>query len=103
VNQPPTANAGPVQTVECATAAVTTIVLDAGGSSDPDSNIALYSWMRGTRTGPLVGFDPTSKVEQSLGSQQYVLRVIDALAQAGDLAHAVRGAQPLALVDVGDE
>jgi len=84
VNQPPTADAGPVQTVECATAAVTTIVLDARGSSDPDANIALYSWMRGTRTGPLVGFDPTSRVEQSLGSQTYVLRVIDALAQADE-------------------
>jgi hypothetical protein len=96
VNQPPTANAGPVQTVECATAAVTTIVLDAGGSSDPDSNIALYSWMRGTRTGPLVGFDPTSKVEQSLGSQQYVLRVIDALAQADEDTTEVTVADTLA-------
>ena len=69
-NQPPTADAGPAQTVECATAAVTNVVLDASGSSDPDANIALYSWMRGTRTGALVGFDPMSTVEQSLGSQQ---------------------------------
>jgi hypothetical protein len=84
LNQPPAADAGPDQTVECATAAVTNVVLDARGSSDPDSNIALYSWMRGTRTGALVGFDPTSHVEQSLGSQEYVLRVIDALAQADE-------------------
>jgi hypothetical protein len=84
VNQPPTADAGPAQTVECATAGVTNVVLDASRSSDPDSNLALFSWMRGTRTGPLVGFDPTSTVEQSLGSQQYVLRVIDALAQTDE-------------------
>jgi hypothetical protein len=84
LNQPPTADAGPDQTVECATAAVTNIVLDASRSSDADSNIALYSWMRGTRTGALVGFDQASKVEQPLGPQQYVLRVIDAFAQADE-------------------
>jgi hypothetical protein len=70
--------------VECANTAVTNIVLDASGSSDPDANIALYSWRRGTRTGPEVGFDPKSEVEQSLGSQTYVLRVIDDLAQADE-------------------
>jgi hypothetical protein len=84
LNQPPTADAGPEQTVECATAAVTNVVLDASGSSDPDANIALYSWMRGTRTGAEVGFDPISTVEQSLGTQHYVLRVIDARAQADE-------------------
>ena len=84
LNQPPTADAGAEQTVECANTAVTNIVLDASGSSDPDANIALYSWRRGTRTGPEVGFDPKSEVEQSLGSQTYVLRVIDDLAQADE-------------------
>ena len=84
LNQPPTADAGPDQTVECGTAAVTNVVLDASGSSDADSNIALYSWRRGRRTGAEVGFDPKSMVEQSLGSQTYVLRVIDARAQADE-------------------
>jgi len=95
LNQPPTADAGPDQTVECANAAVTNIVLDASGSSDPDSDIALYSWMRGTRTGALVGFDPQSQVEQSLGSQTYVLRVIDALAQADEATTQVTVADTL--------
>src|SRR5262249_35940333 len=95
LNQPPTADAGPDQTVECATAAVTNIVLDATASSDPDGNIALYSWTLGSRTGPLVGFDPRSHVEQALGSQTYVLRVIDALAQADEASTEVTVADRL--------
>jgi hypothetical protein len=84
LNQPPTANAGPDQIVECATAAVTNVVLDASNSDDPDSNIALYSWLRGGRAGTEVGFDAVSRVEQSLGAQSYILRVIDALGQADE-------------------
>jgi hypothetical protein len=83
-NQPPTANAGPDQNVECTAAAVNDVVLDASRSSDPDSNIALYSWLRGNRAGNEVGFDEMSSVEQPLGSQAYVLRVIDALGQADE-------------------
>ena len=86
LNQPPTADAGAEQTVECVNAAVTHIVLDASASSDPDANIALYSWRLGTRTGQEVGFEEKSTVEQSLGSQTYVLRVIDDLAQADEAA-----------------
>jgi len=95
LNQPPTADAGADQTVECATAAVTAIVLDASASSDPDANIALYSWTRGARTGPLVGFDQRSQVEQSLGSQTYFLRVIDARAQADEASTEVTVADTL--------
>jgi hypothetical protein len=84
LNQPPTADAGPDQTVECATAAVTEVVLDASGSSDLDANLALFTWLRGTRGGPMVGFDEVSKVEQSLGTQSYVLRVIDAFGQTDE-------------------
>ena len=84
VNQPPTADAGADQEVECATTAVTNVVLDASGSSDPDGNIALYSWRLGGRTGTEVGFDEVSTVEQSLGTQTYVLRVIDAFGQADE-------------------
>jgi hypothetical protein len=84
LNQPPTADAGPDQTVECSTAAVTNVVLDASGSSDLDSNLALFTWLHGTRGGPVVGFDEISKVEQSLGTQSYVLRVIDALGQTDE-------------------
>ena len=84
LNQPPTADAGPDQTVECATAAVTNVFLDASRSSDLDSNLALFTWLRGTRGGPVVGFDEVSKVEQSVGRQSYVLRVIDALGQTDE-------------------
>ena len=84
INQPPTANAGPDQNVECTAAAVTNVILDASASSDPDGNIALYSWLRGSRVDPEVGFDEVSKVEQSLGSETYILRVIDAFGQADE-------------------
>ncbi len=84
INQPPTANAGPDLNVECATKARTDVVLDATRSSDPDGNIALYSWFLGSRTGKEVGFEPLSKVEQALGSETYVLRVIDAFGQADE-------------------
>jgi hypothetical protein len=89
INQPPTANAGPDQSVECTRAALTNIVLDATRSSDPDGNIAVYSWLRGDLDGPEVGFDPMSKVEQALGAQTYVLRVIDALGQADEVTTLV--------------
>jgi hypothetical protein len=80
VNQPPTADAGADQIVECPARPV----LDASGSSDLDSNITLFSWRRGSRTGEEVGFEEMSEVLQGLGSQTYVLRVIDALAQADE-------------------
>ena len=84
LNQPPRADAGPDQQVECATDAVTNVVLDASHSSDPDGNIALYSWRLGGRTGKEVGFDEVSEVEQSRGTQTYVLRVIDTFGQADE-------------------
>jgi hypothetical protein len=89
INQPPAANAGPDQSVECTRAALTDVVLDATRSSDPDGNIAVYSWLRGDLDGPEVGFDPESKVEQALGAQTYVLRVIDALGQADEVTTLV--------------
>lgn len=85
VNQPPTADAGADQTVECPARPI----LDATGSSDLDSNITLFSWLRGSRTGEEVGFEEMSEVGQGLGSQTYVLRVIDALAQADEDTTAV--------------
>jgi len=85
LNQPPTADAGPDQEIECTNAtSVTNVVLDGSGSSDMDSNIALYSWLRGSRIGEEVGFDAMSKVEQSLGAETYVLRVIDAFGEADE-------------------
>jgi hypothetical protein len=85
LNQPPTADAGPDQEIECTDAvAVTQAVLDGSGSDDLDSDIALYSWMQGSRVGPEVGFDEISQVEQSLGTQTYLLRVIDSFGEADE-------------------
>jgi hypothetical protein len=84
VNQPPTADAGAGQNVECTQAAGTSIHLDGRGSTDPDSNITLYNWFAGGRTGQNVGTAATATTKQALGSKTYVLRVIDADGQADE-------------------
>ena len=85
VNQPPTANAGPDQTVECTSSAGAVVTLDGLQSSDPDDNFASYRWFRGSRVGPTEGFAPRITVEQTLGAPvSYVFRVIDTFAQADE-------------------
>lgn len=84
INQPPTADAGGDQEIECGTAAVNTAVLDGSASSDLDSNIALYRWLKGSRVGEEVGYDPVTQIEQSLGSESYILRVIDEFGEADE-------------------
>ena len=84
LNQPPTADAGPDQTVECNAAAVTNAVLDGSGSSDPDGDIAFYSWRRGSRIGDEVSSTPIADVQQAVGPESYVLRVIDSHGQADE-------------------
>jgi hypothetical protein len=84
INQPPIAEAGDPQEIECEKSAVTNVVLDGSGSSDLDGNLTLFSWRRGTRVGPEVGFDQVSKIEQSIGGDTYVLRVIDAFGEADE-------------------
>jgi hypothetical protein len=84
VNQPPTANAGGDQTVECTSPAGARFVLDGTASSDPDgaADIRVVSWRQGQRMGPEVGFDRTLPVALGVGqSRDYVLRVFDAFAQ----------------------
>jgi len=83
VNQPPTANAGSDQTVECTGTSGASFTLQ-GTASDADENIAVTSWRSGTRNGTLLGEGPS--LTQSLvvgGSQTYWWRVLDAGA-AGD-------------------
>jgi hypothetical protein len=83
VNQPPTADAGTDQTVECTSTAGASFVLH-GAASDPDDNIAVTSW-RKDRVGTEVG--QSLVLTQSLGvgaSQAYGLRVIDTFAQADE-------------------
>ena len=44
VNRPPVADAGPDQTVECASHSGTSVMLNGGGSSDPDGDALTYAW-----------------------------------------------------------
>ena len=83
MNQPPTANAGADQTVECTSATGAEITLDGTGSSDPDHNLAVVQWQQGSRTGPVVGNALQVTLPQGVGTTgQYVLRVIDGMAQS---------------------
>jgi len=79
LNDPPIADAGPDQTLEC-TAGGTVTSLDGSGSSDPDGNPITYSWQNnfveggGTVNGvnPMVTFP-------SLGSELVTLTVQDSV------------------------
>jgi hypothetical protein len=83
VNQPPSAAAGPDQTIECTSTAGASFTLN-GSASDPDDDIAVISWRKG-RTGAEVA--QTLVTTQSLGvgvTQSFVLRLIDAHAQSDE-------------------
>ena len=84
VNQPPSAAAGPDQTVECTSTAGASVTLD-GSASDPDQNIAITSWRSGSRIGPEVGQNLALTQTVGVGvGQTYVLRVTDTYAQADE-------------------
>jgi hypothetical protein len=80
VNQPPTADAGDDQVVQCPAR----VTLDGSASTDPDRNIAVYTWIRGDRAGHQVGARAVSQVEQRPGKDTYVLRVIDERGQSNE-------------------
>lgn len=68
VNQPPRADAGPDQTVECTSPAGAPVTLDAGGtaqaprSTDADGNIAFFVWRCGSEDGAQVAAPSTDPV-----------------------------------------
>jgi hypothetical protein len=85
INQPPTAKAGDDQAVECTSTGGADFVLDGSQSFDPDGDIRIVSWRAGSRVGPETSFDLITSAALGLGeSQTYVLRVIDAHAQADE-------------------
>jgi hypothetical protein len=109
VNQPPEADAGPDQTLECSSPDGADVVLDASGSTDPEPNLALAGWRRGSRFAPdpadQVGpddFGTIFTVPQGFGTEIYHLRVIDALMQASEdsLEATVEDTTPPVISDV---
>jgi len=73
-NQPPVANAGPDQTVECADPTGTLVTLDGSGSSDPDNDIISFEWYEGED--PL-GSGETMTYEFAFGAHTVTLVVTD--------------------------
>jgi hypothetical protein len=75
-NEPPVANAGPDQSVECSSHGGALLVMDGTGSSDPDMDILTYAW-----TAPGIVFDdPTSATPTAtfpLGNTTVTLTVSD--------------------------
>jgi len=91
VNQPPTAIAGDDQTgdkaVECSQPGGATFNLDGSQSSDPDNNIVSFVWLKGSRTGELIGNLPRAQFTQLVSTPTsnhqtaYVLKVMDEFGQ----------------------
>ena len=86
VNQPPRANAGADQTLECTSPEGAPVTLNAGGSTDADGNIAFYVWRHGSSAGAQVAPpspNPVVSVQNGLGQGTYHLRVVDSRLAAG--------------------
>ena len=81
VNQPPVANAGPDQTIECTSPAGAPVSLSAAGTTDGDNNIAFYAWRRGAEDGAYLTAPSPGAVavttQQAIGETKYFLRVVD--------------------------
>ena len=77
-NQPPVADAGPDQTVECTgipLAGCADVTLDGTGSSDPDGDALTYTWQHLDEPGVLGG--PMPNVTLKLGTHTFELTVDD--------------------------
>jgi hypothetical protein len=90
VNEPPVADAGADQTLECASSDGTVVTLDGSQSSDADDNIVSFQWFRDSRVGEPLGTDLKAEVTQALGgTSMYVLRVLDSFGQGSEVEVAV--------------
>lgn len=87
VNQPPTADAGGDQQVECNFTGGGAFALDGSRSFDPDNNVVSFAWFKGSRTGALVGTLPRVQLEQpvstpsSNNATSYVFKLVDLFGQ----------------------
>jgi len=80
VAEPPVANAGPDQVVECTGNASAQVTLDAAASTDPNNDITLYEWFEhfGTPEQVLLDKGKSAEVVLPLGEHVITLRVTDA-------------------------
>jgi Tol biopolymer transport system component len=78
-NQPPTADAGSDQTIECSGGSML-VQLDGSGSSDPDNDTLTYSWKEGATE---IATGPIPFVNLSNGTHTITLTVTD-LSNASD-------------------
>jgi hypothetical protein len=76
-NQPPVANAGPNQTVECGSLTR----LDGSASSDPDGDPLTFEWREGTM---VLGYGAVLSVDLGLGTHTLTLTVKDSHEAASD-------------------
>src|SRR4030067_470334 len=76
-NQPPTANAGPDQTVTAGSGGTASVTLNGSGSSDPDAgdSIASYTWTGSSLGTGVTGVSPT--VTLAVGTHTITLTVQD--------------------------
>jgi len=83
VVEPPVANAGPDQTVECTGDSQAEVHLDGSASTDPNNDIALYEWFENLAAGAQVplGTGEVLDVTLGLGTHTIMLRVTDASAK----------------------
>jgi len=65
-NLPPTANAGPDQTVECTSPSGANVMLDGSASSDPNGDALTFTWTGSFGTAS----DPKPTVPLSLGGRR---------------------------------
>jgi K319L-like, PKD domain len=83
VAEPPVADAGPDQTVECTGNSSARVKLNGTGSTDPNGDIVQYEWFEnyGTSGETLLGTGAMLQIGLPLGSHVITLRVTDATAK----------------------
>lgn len=75
-NQPPVANAGPDQTVECTGHGCALVTLDGSKSSDPDGDTLSFVWQDESKN--LVGTSAVAQFTVPMGAHTFTLTVTDA-------------------------